>query len=182
MKILEYFTGTQFSTYRSSYDFCNWLFYKIIAMVHMWINKEIMNEWNYYTSCTLTSFPVLDFWNFKCLISVAQSLMSINKSMPTWYLFAEATKSHAKCCQGHYRTSKWTGCNGQSCILLQSKGEFNICLKTWNYLENLRVYVLDQGPPPGMVTYHVCASFVVNFWLHYISYDKGFVLNSSLHR
>jgi hypothetical protein len=33
--------------------------------------EEIMNVWNYDTSCTLTSLPVLNFENFKCLIFVA---------------------------------------------------------------------------------------------------------------
>jgi len=41
------------------------------------------------------------------------------ESLLTWYLFTEASKLHAKCCQGDHRTSKWIGCHGQSCILLQ---------------------------------------------------------------
>jgi hypothetical protein len=36
--------------------------------------KEIMNDWNYNTSCTLTSLPVLDLENFKRLIFVAESV------------------------------------------------------------------------------------------------------------
>jgi hypothetical protein len=34
--------------------------------------KDIMNEWNYDASSTLTSHLVLDLENFKCLIFVAQ--------------------------------------------------------------------------------------------------------------
>jgi hypothetical protein len=34
--------------------------------------KEITNDWNYYTSCTLPSLPVWDFEIFKRLIFVVQ--------------------------------------------------------------------------------------------------------------
>jgi hypothetical protein len=36
--------------------------------------KEIMNDWNYDVSCTLTSLLVWDLDNFKHLIFVAQSV------------------------------------------------------------------------------------------------------------
>jgi hypothetical protein len=36
--------------------------------------KEITNNWNYDTSCTLTSIPVWDLENFKLLIFVVQSV------------------------------------------------------------------------------------------------------------
>jgi hypothetical protein len=36
--------------------------------------KEIMNDWNYDASCTLTSLPVWDVENFKRLIFVVQSV------------------------------------------------------------------------------------------------------------
>jgi hypothetical protein len=36
--------------------------------------KEIMNDWNYDVSCTLTSLPVWELENFKRLIFVVQSV------------------------------------------------------------------------------------------------------------
>jgi hypothetical protein len=41
---------------------------------HMDKYKEITNDWNYDTNCTLTSLPVSDLEHFKSLISVAQSV------------------------------------------------------------------------------------------------------------
>jgi hypothetical protein len=41
---------------------------------HMDKYKEITNDRNYDASCTLTSLLVSDLENFKCLISVAQSV------------------------------------------------------------------------------------------------------------
>jgi hypothetical protein len=38
--------------------------------------KEIMNDWNYDASCTLTSLPVWDLENFKCLVFVVQSVQN----------------------------------------------------------------------------------------------------------
>jgi hypothetical protein len=47
--------------------------------------KEITNDWNYDTSCTVTSLPVWDLENFKRLIFVVQSVQYIqcaDKSPP----------------------------------------------------------------------------------------------------
>jgi hypothetical protein len=41
---------------------------------HMDKYKVITNNWNYDASCTLTSLPVWDLENFKCLIFAAQSV------------------------------------------------------------------------------------------------------------
>jgi hypothetical protein len=41
--------------------------------------KEITNNWNYDASCTLTSLPVWDLENFKCLIFVVQSVPPASK-------------------------------------------------------------------------------------------------------
>jgi hypothetical protein len=41
---------------------------------HMNKYKEIMNDWHYYASCTLTSLPVSNFENFKHFLFVAQKL------------------------------------------------------------------------------------------------------------
>jgi hypothetical protein len=41
---------------------------------HMVKYKAITNEWNYDASCTLTSLPVWDLENFKCLVFVVQSV------------------------------------------------------------------------------------------------------------
>lgn len=40
--------------------------------------KEITNYWNYDVNCTLTSLPVWDFKNFKCLVFVTQSVRGFN--------------------------------------------------------------------------------------------------------
>jgi hypothetical protein len=40
----------------------------------MYKYKEITNGWNYDASCTLTSLPVWDLENFKCLVFVVQSV------------------------------------------------------------------------------------------------------------
>jgi hypothetical protein len=37
--------------------------------------KEVMNDWNYDASCTLTSLPVWGLENFKRLIFVAECTM-----------------------------------------------------------------------------------------------------------
>jgi hypothetical protein len=47
---------------------------KGIEKPHTDKRKEITNNWNYDASCTLTSLPVWDSENFKCLISVVQSV------------------------------------------------------------------------------------------------------------
>jgi hypothetical protein len=39
---------------------------------HMDKYKEITNDWNYVASCMLTSLPVSDLENLKCLIFVAE--------------------------------------------------------------------------------------------------------------
>jgi hypothetical protein len=36
--------------------------------------NEITNNWNYDASCTLTSLPVWDLENFRCLVFVVQSV------------------------------------------------------------------------------------------------------------
>jgi hypothetical protein len=43
--------------------------------------KEIMNYSNYDGSCTLTSLPVWDLENFKCLIFVVQSVPRVTRSV-----------------------------------------------------------------------------------------------------
>jgi hypothetical protein len=42
---------------------------------HMNKYKEIMNNWNYDASCTLTSLTVRDLQNFKRFIFVVQSIL-----------------------------------------------------------------------------------------------------------
>jgi hypothetical protein len=42
--------------------------------------KEIMNDWNYYTSCALTSLLVWDSENFKRSIFVAQNVPPVGHS------------------------------------------------------------------------------------------------------
>jgi hypothetical protein len=37
-------------------------------------DTKIINEWNYDASCMLTSLLVSDLENFKCLVSVVQSV------------------------------------------------------------------------------------------------------------
>jgi hypothetical protein len=44
---------------------------------HMDKHKEITSDWNYDASCTLTSLLVWDLENFKCLIFVAQSVLTV---------------------------------------------------------------------------------------------------------
>jgi hypothetical protein len=39
--------------------------------------KEITNNWNYDAGCTLTSLPVWDLQNFKRLIFVVQSVLTL---------------------------------------------------------------------------------------------------------
>jgi hypothetical protein len=49
--------------------------------------KEITNNWNYDASCTVTSLPVWDLENFKCLIFVVQSVHYMtpgNKHTLSW--------------------------------------------------------------------------------------------------
>jgi hypothetical protein len=41
--------------------------------------KEIVNDWNYDISSTLTSPPVSVLENFKCLIFVVQSVHCVQK-------------------------------------------------------------------------------------------------------
>jgi hypothetical protein len=38
--------------------------------------KEITKDWNYDTSCTVTSLPVWDLENFKRLIFVVQTVLA----------------------------------------------------------------------------------------------------------
>jgi hypothetical protein len=44
--------------------------------LHMDKYREITNDWNYDTSCRLTSLLILDLENFKHLIFVAQSVQN----------------------------------------------------------------------------------------------------------
>jgi N6-adenosine-specific RNA methylase IME4 len=46
---------------------------------HMDKYKESTKDWNYDASCMLTSLPVSDLENFKCLIFVAQTVHDIIK-------------------------------------------------------------------------------------------------------
>jgi hypothetical protein len=50
---------------------------------HMDRYKEITNDWNYDASCTLTSLPVWDLENFKCLVFVVKSVPNISKTLNT---------------------------------------------------------------------------------------------------
>jgi hypothetical protein len=48
--------------------------------------KEIVNDWNYDTSCTCTSLPVQDLEYFKCLIFVAQNVHSRKQKLAALYM------------------------------------------------------------------------------------------------
>jgi hypothetical protein len=43
--------------------------------------KDIMNDWNYDASFMLTSLPVQDLENFKCLVFVVQSVQPLHMAV-----------------------------------------------------------------------------------------------------